>query len=75
MSKVVKLTIYKVKQKGNWRLRFSETDMGSILLIAQSILAPENVFVKYFCEQKEASSFVDFLETHDFWNPEIDQPW
>lgn len=73
MGKVVRLTTYKRTRKGNWIFRFSSTDLGSIMLLAQSTLAPENVFVKFFSDENSGSAFVDFLQLHDFYHPELDK--
>ena len=73
MGKVVRLTTYKRAREGNWIFRFSSTDLGSIMLLAQSTLAPENVFVKFFSDENSGSAFVDFLQLHDFYPPELDK--
>jgi hypothetical protein len=72
-GKIVKLTTFKTVKRGNWLLRFSCTDMNSIMLLAVSVLAPENMFLKYFTKEDDATSFTDFLVLHDFWSPEIEE--
>ena len=67
-TKVVKITSYQAVKRGNWLLRFSVTDMASILLIAMNSLNQENVFLKFFNNEEEVVSFVDFLVTQDYYH-------
>ena len=73
MGKVVHLTTYKRTRKGNWVFRFSSTDMGSVMLLAQSTLAPANIFIKFFSCERAGAAFVDFLLLNDFYHPELDR--
>ena len=68
-KKFVKLTTFNTIKRGNWFIRFSTTDMGSLMLLARSAISYENVFIKYFSSEEEAVSFCDFLVLHDFYNP------
>ena len=68
-KRIIKLTTLQTIKRGNWKLRYSFTNMHSIMLLASSVLAPENTFVKYFTDEDEAASFADFLVLQDFYNP------
>ena len=68
----VPLITYKHRVLGNWWVRFSSTSKNTIMLLAQSTLAPENSFVWFFTDQDKAVSFVDFLQHHDYWSPYVD---
>lgn len=60
-EKVVKITTFQTIRRGNWYLRFSSTDMDSILLVCKSAVNEETAFIKFFSTEEEAVSFVDFL--------------
>ena len=66
-GKVIKITTFQSVKRGNWLLRFSCTDMGSIMLLASSVSNPENVFIKYFSDEDVAIAFVEFLVQQAFY--------
>jgi hypothetical protein len=68
-KRVIRLTVFNTAKRGNWFLRFSYTNMGTFMIIAKSILAPENMFVRYFSDEEEAVNFAEFLVSNDFYNP------
>ena len=74
VGKVIKITTFQSVKRGNWTLRYSCTDMGSIMLLARSLLAPENSFIKYFHDEEVAASFGDFLTKNDFYDPDPYDP-
>jgi hypothetical protein len=65
VGKVIKITTFQTVKRGNWLLRFSVTDMGSILLLCSLTTNIENTFIKFFNTEEEAVSFVDFLVTQE----------
>jgi hypothetical protein len=65
VGRVIKITTFQPVKRGNWFLRLSCTNMGSIMLMAKSVSNPENIFVKFFTDEIMASSFVDFLVLQD----------
>ena len=60
-EKVVKITTFQTIRRGNWFLRFSSTDMDSIMLLCKSATNEDPAFVKFFSTEEDAVSFVDFL--------------
>ena len=70
-QKIVSLVTFKSVRVGNWKIRASYTDMGSFMMLIQSRLVPENIFIKFFGSEEQAVSFIDFLKENDFWSPEI----
>lgn len=70
-QKIVSLVTFKSVRVGNWKIRASYTDMGSFMMLIQSRLVPENIFIKFFVSEEQAVSFIDFLKENDFWSPEI----
>jgi len=44
------------------------------MLLARSLLAPENSFIKYFHDEEVAASFGDFLTKNDFYDPDPYDP-
>lgn len=70
MSKVVKLTTFKTIKRGNWFLRFSCTDLETIMIMARSVIDPDNTFVLFFSDEESAASFADFLVLHDTYTPD-----
>lgn len=71
-KKVIRLTTFGLAKRGNWMLKFSSTDMDTIMLLARSVLAPENVFIRFFSDEESATSFADFLVVNDFYSPDIE---
>lgn len=67
---MIKITTFQTVKRGNWFIRFSCTDMGSIMIFARSVLAPDNSFIRYFNSEEKAASFGDFLSKQDFYDPE-----
>lgn len=70
-QKFVSLVTFKPIRVRNWKIRASYTDMGSFMMLIQSKLVPENIFIKFFGSEEQAVSFIDFLRENDFWTPEI----
>ena len=70
-QKIVSLVTFKPVRVGNWKIRASYTGMGSFMMLIQSRLVPENIFIKFFDSEEQAVSFIDFLKENDFWSPEI----
>ena len=68
-KRIIKLSTLQTVKRGNWKLRYSFTNMHTIMLIASSTLAPSNVFVKYSYAEEDASTSADFLVLNDFYNP------
>lgn len=67
VGKVIKITTFQTVKRGNWLLRFSVTDMDSIMLLCSSTNNIENTFIKFFKTEEEAVSFVDFLVTQEHY--------
>jgi len=70
-KKFISLVTFKPVRVRNWKVRVSYTDMGSFMLLLQSRLVPENIFIKFFNTEEQAVSFIDFLRENDYWSPEI----
>ena len=70
-GKIIKLTTFQAIKRGSWMMRFSCTDMGSILLFARSLLAPDNTFIRFFVDEAEAAAFADYLSHQDFYDPDF----
>lgn len=66
VGRVIKITTFQTVKRGNWLLRFSVTDMDSIMLLCSSTTT-DNTFIKFFNSEEEAVSFVDFLVTQEHY--------
>lgn len=64
-GKVIKLTSFQPIRRGNWLMQFSFTSMNSIMLTASSATNPTNTFIRFFSDEEEAVSFIDFLAEQD----------
>lgn len=65
VGRVIRITSFQTIKRGNWKLKFSTTDQDTIMVLCQSVLDTNNTFIKFFSNEDEAISFVDFLIKQD----------